>query len=311
MADVCMGANRAVCVQRRRIDVVAEQLGVVVGICEQHVLQMLARILQVVLDVTLAAVVMERVRNGVQITQGRAVVVANDVVGIIVVLIEIIRMRLNVQTDAALLHNRNQLVQRPHELCFAQLRIVSAGAKLSIEHANVHQLTDFEHLLPAVHRVLTNKFVRILPVETGGQRRNLQTGVGNCLFVPQHFLLGYLRTLPKAREVCVVRIDVFIACASNRVVLFLICHAGFPECAAVKCDFHKYSSSVSLSFKKAWFPSGMLRISEWQSGCSASAGLLPRWIPDHGNRLLPRLRRRFSTTARHDRNRLRHNSKNG
>ena len=105
------------------------------------------------LNVALAAVIVEGVRNRVQIAEGRAVVVANDVVSIVVVLVEVIRMCLNVQTDALLLHDRNELIQRTHQLCFAQLRILTAGAKLGVEHADIHQFTDLEHALPAVYCV--------------------------------------------------------------------------------------------------------------------------------------------------------------
>lgn len=77
-------------------------------------LQVLAGILQVVLNIALTAVIMEGMRNGIQIAEGWAAVVADDVIRIVVVLVEIIRVRLDVQTDALFFHNRHQLVKRAH-----------------------------------------------------------------------------------------------------------------------------------------------------------------------------------------------------
>ena len=98
LADVRVAASLAAAVQLGGIDIVAEQLRIVPGIRNDDVFQVALAVFQHFRNVALAAVIVEAVRDTVQIAQRGAVIIADDIISVVVVLVEIVRVCLHVNT---------------------------------------------------------------------------------------------------------------------------------------------------------------------------------------------------------------------
>lgn len=135
-SGVLMDGNvsSAALVQPRRIQDVTAVLGLVVGVCKQNVGQLVASVLQHVANVALALIVEEAMGCRVYIAQVLGTEGLNQIASLVVELAEVIRMRLNLNTQAFALDDRQQLFHRTEPHAIADFLLVRIAGELGVDN---------------------------------------------------------------------------------------------------------------------------------------------------------------------------------
>ena len=158
----------AAAVEPGRIEDVAAVLGLVPCVGQQYVGQLIARIAQHVAHVALALVVEEAVGGRVDIAEVLGAEGLDDVAGLVVEFAEVIRVGLDLHTQALALNNGQQLFHRLVEHAVADLLLVGVAREFGVDDRHAHVDRNLDHALPVGDRMLA------LLLGRAGRRRDLR-----------------------------------------------------------------------------------------------------------------------------------------
>ena len=231
--------STAVLVQPGRIYDIAAVLGLVPGVSQKNVGQLIAGVLQHVANVALALIVEEAVGCGVNVAQVLGTEGLNDVAGLVVQLYEVIRMGLALYADALTLDDREKLLHRLEEHAVADLLLVRVAGELGIDDRYTHVNRDFDHTLPVCNCVLALLLGRTGPAVNNDERGNFYTGLLESLLVLLLALLGEQRVLVERVDARMRGLlNVLVAPVCYLVNIIVDGHL-LGKNVNVKCDFHK------------------------------------------------------------------------
>ena len=204
--------SSAALVQPRRIQDVTAVLGLVVGVCKQNVGQLVASVLQHVANIALALIVEEAVGCRVYIAQVLGTEGLNQIASLVVELAEVIRMRLNLNTQAFALDNRQQLFHRTEPHAIADFLLVRIAGELGVDNRYAHVYCDLDDLLPVCNSVLTLLLGRAAPAVYYDEGRDLYAGLLESLAILCLTFLGEQRVLVERVDARMRRLlDVLVA----------------------------------------------------------------------------------------------------
>ena len=229
----------AALVEPGRIDDVAAVLGLVPGVGQKYVGQLVAGVLEHMADVALALVIEEAVGSGVNVAEVLGAEGLDDVAGLVVQLYEVIRVRLALYTNALALDDREQLLHRLEEHAVADLLLVRVTGKLGVDDRYAHVNRDLDHALPVGNCVLALLLGRAGPAVNNDEGRDLYAGLLESLLVLLLALLGEQRMLVERVDARMRGLlDVLVAPVCDLVYVIIDGHL-LGQNVNVKCDFHK------------------------------------------------------------------------
>ena len=229
----------AALVEPGRIDDVAAVLGLVPGVGQKYVGQLVAGVLEHMADVALALVIEEAVGSGVNVAEVLGAEGLDDVAGLVIQLYEVIRVRLALYADALALDDREQLLHGLEEHAVADLLLVRVAGELGVDDRYAHVNRDLDHALPVGNCVLALLLGRAGPAVNNDERGNLYTGFLESLLVLLLALLGEQRVLVERVDARMRGLlDVLVAPVCDLVYVIIDGHL-LGQNVNVKCDFHK------------------------------------------------------------------------
>ena len=200
--------------------------------------QLISRIFQHGPHISFSLIVEEAVRRRIYITKVRRTEGFHHITGLIIQLTEIIRMRLDLHTDALTLDQREQLLHGSEPHSIADFLLVRISGKLCVDNLHTHISGDLDHPFPVGNRKLSLFLCRTGPAIHHDKGRNLHTGLFKSLSV---FLLTFFRK----QRMLIERIDPRMRRLFNifiSPVRYLMDHAVdihlFCKNIYVKCDLH-------------------------------------------------------------------------
>ena len=142
-------------IEPRRIEDVTAVLGLVPGVSEEDVGQLVAGIFEHVADIALALVIEETVGCAVDIAQVGGTEGLDQIAGLVIQFTEIVRVGLHFDTKAFLLDDGKELLHGAEPHAVADLLLVGIAGELGVDDRNAHVDGDLDDLLPVGDRVLT------------------------------------------------------------------------------------------------------------------------------------------------------------
>ena len=250
--DGVVGA--AALVEPGRIDDVAAVLGLVPGVGQKNVGQLVAGVLEHMADVALALVVEEAVGRRVNVAEVLGTEGLYDVARLVVQLNEVIRMGLALNTDALALDDREKLLHRLEEHTVADLLLVRVAGELGVDDRYAHVNRDLDHALPVCNCVLALLLGRAGPAVNDDERRNLDAGLLERLLVLLLALLGEQRVLVERVDARMRGLLNVLVTPVRYLMNIIIDGHLLGQNVNVKCDFHVFFLLVSLCRFQGGFP---------------------------------------------------------
>ena len=139
------------------------------------------QIARLVHDPVAVAALVERVRRAVEERDVRAVDALDEVDSALAVLLPVVGVRLEHESDALLLEEGQQLVHRPPEHPLAGRRLTRVAVELGVHRVDAEVGRDLDGARPVAHRRLPVVLVRSRPAEERQHRRDPDAGRGQRL----------------------------------------------------------------------------------------------------------------------------------
>ena len=241
--DICSAAG----IEPRRVEDVTAVLGLVPGIREEDVGQLVAGILEHVADIALALIIEETVGCAVDIAQVGGAERLDQIAGLVIELAEIVRVGLHFDTEAFLLDDGKEFFHGAEPHAVADLLLIGIAGELGVDDRNAHVDGDLDDLLPVGYCVLSLLLSGAGPAINNDEGRDLDARVLQSLAVLRLTLFGEQRVFVEGIDPGVGGLlDIFVA-----PVRYLVDHVFdahlFCENVYIKSNFHNiYLPSLSL-----------------------------------------------------------------
>ena len=227
-----------VIVEPRRICDVAAVERLVERVRKEDVSQLIPCIFQHGAHITLARIVKEAVRRGVDIAEILRAERLHDIARLVVQLAEIVGMRLDLDAQTLALDDRQQFLHGAEEHTVADLLLIRIARELRVDDGHAHADRDLNDALPVGDRMLTLFLGRPRPTIDHDEGGDFNPRLLECLAILRLRLLGEERVLIERVDARVRGLlDVLVAPIRNLVYHVVDAHL-LGENINIECDFH-------------------------------------------------------------------------
>ena len=236
--------HAAAAIESGRIADVAAVLGLVSGVSQQDVGQVVARTLRHMAHVAVSLIVEEAVGSRAYVAQVLEAERLDDIAHLIVQLDEVVRMRLQLNAQALALNDRQQLFHGLVEHSVAYLLLVGVAREPGVDDRHAHINRDLNDALPVGNHVLALLLGRARPAIDYNEEGDFHAGLLQSLLVLSPSLSEEQRVLVERVNPQVWRLlDVLVASVGYLMYILLDRHL-LDQHVNVKCGFHLVDSSL-------------------------------------------------------------------